>query len=165
MAPNGARVMKELAWEECQYYSSGHCPQHQAIDKAYLIPQLLEPSQMKDAREICAACEKYLHEKRKYRRIKRPLKVVVTNKELKKRIEGTIVDASINGALVKLNKWINFNKDEIVKLQLYTEDKNQNKAKADIINIYGTIKRLVKEKQELVIIFLKEESVKKCANI
>jgi hypothetical protein len=90
---------------------------------------------------------------------------VVTNQELKERIEGTIVDASINGALVKLNKWINFNKDEIVKLQLYTEDKNQNKAKADIINIYGTIKRLVKEKQELVIIFLKEESVKKCANI
>ena len=157
--------MKELAWEKCQYYSSGHCPQHQVIDKAYLIPQLLDPSQIQDAKEICANCEKYLGEKRKYRRIKRPFKVLVTNQEPKKRIEGTIINISMNGALVRLNKWIEFNKDDIIKLQLYTKNKNRNKTKVDIINVYGTIQRLVQEKQELVIIFLHEDSVKKCANI
>jgi hypothetical protein len=43
--------MKEPVWERCHYYCSGQCPEQSTIDKAYLIPQLLKPSQIKAATE------------------------------------------------------------------------------------------------------------------
>lgn len=156
MVANGGGVMEKPAWEKCQSYSSGRCPQHQIIDRAYLIPQLLDSSQLQDAKKICTDCGKYLDEKRKHQRIKRPFEVVITNQEPKKRIKGTIVDVSINGALIRLDQWIDFDKDEIIKLQLYTKDNNVDNKKAKIIYLYGIIKRLAKEKQQLAIIFLKE---------
>ena len=69
--------MKKPAWEKCQYFSEGNCPQHGVIDKAYLIPQLLDTSQMQAAKEICEDCAKYLAEERKYPRIKRPFEAAI----------------------------------------------------------------------------------------
>jgi len=147
--------MKEPVWERCHYYCSGQC----------LIPQLLKPSQLKAATDTCDQCEYYREEKRKYRRVTRPFKVVVSNKEPRKNTQGTIVDVSIDGALIKLDNWINFNKDETVNLQLYANDIVVDEEKTNVINVYGRIKRVTKEKHELAIIFVKQASVKKCANI
>jgi len=135
------------------------------MDKAYLIPQLLKPSQLKAATDTCNQCEYYHEEKRKYRRVTRPFKVVVSNKEPRKNTQGTIVDVSINGALVKLDNWINFNKNETVNLQLYAHDIVIDEEKTDVINVCGRIKRVTKEKHELAIMFVKDASMKKCANI
>ncbi len=157
--------MKEPVWERCHYYSSGHCPEQSTIDKAYLIPQLLKPSQIKAATDTCDQCECYHEEKRKYRRVTRPFKVVVSNKEPRKNTQGTIVDVSINGALIKLDNWTNFNKDETVNLQLYASDRVVDEERTNVINVCGRIKRVTKEKHELAIVFLKHSSVKKYANI
>jgi hypothetical protein len=157
--------MKKPAWEKCQFYSSGRCPQYLTIDKAYLIPQLLDPSDLKAATEICEECATYHDEKRKSQRIARPFKVVVSNKIPRKNIEGTVVDLSMNGVLIKLDNWINFNKDEFVNLQLYSNDMFTNQAKSKVVNLSGRIKRVAKDKQELAIMFMKSASVKKCANI
>ena len=135
------------------------------MDKAYLIPQLLKPSQLKAATDTCNQCEYYHEEKRKYRRVTRSFKVVVSNKEPRKNTQGTIVDVSINGALVKLDNWINFNENETVNLQLYAHDIVIDEEKTDVINVCGRIKRVTKEKHELAIMFVKDASVKKCANI
>lgn len=157
--------MKEPTWERCHYYNSGCCPEHSTIDKAYLIPQLLKPAEIEAANEKCVRCENYLEEKRKYRRIARPFKVVFSNKEPKKSIEGTIVDVTTKGALVKLDNWTNFNKDEVVNLKLYCNESVQDKEEANVVNVSGQIKRIAREKQELAIVFLEDTSVKKCANI
>ena len=157
--------MKEPVWERCHYYCSGQCPEQSTMDKAYLIPQLLEPSQLKAATDTCDQCEYYHEEKRKYRRVTRSFKVVVSNKEPRKNTQGTIVDVSINGALIKLDNWINFNKNETVNLQLYADDVVVDKEKTNVINVCGRIKRVTKEKHELAIMFVKDASVKKCANI
>jgi hypothetical protein len=157
--------MKEPVWERCHYYCSGHCPEQSTMDKAYLIPQLLKPSQLKAATDTCDQCEYYHEEKRKYRRVTRSFKVVVSNKEPRKNTQGTIVDVSINGALIKLDNWINFYKDETVNLQLYANDIVVDKEKTNVINVCGRIKRVRKEKHELAIVFVKDETVKKCANI
>jgi hypothetical protein len=157
--------MKEPVWERCHYYCSGHCPEQSTMDKAYLIPQLLKPSQLKAATDTCDQCEYYHEEKRKYRRVTRSFKVVVSNKEPKKNTQGTIVDVSITGALIKLDNWINFNKDETVNLQLYANDVVVDEEKTNVINVCGRIKRVRKEKHELAIVFVKDETVKKCANI
>ena len=157
--------MKMPAWERCQFYSDGHCPQHVVIDKAYLTPQLLEPSHLQAAIATCEDCEKHLSEKRRYPRIKRPFKVMITNHEPKRMGEGITVDISINAALVKLDQWTDFSKNEVVQLQLHSVDKDQNQTRADTTDLRGIIKRMTTERQELVIVFLKEYSVKKAANI
>ncbi len=135
------------------------------MDKAYLIPQLLKPSQIKAATDTCDQCEYYHEEKRKYRRVTRPFKVVVSNKEPRKNTQGTIVDVSIDGALIKLDNWISFNKNETVNLRFYTNDMVVDEEKINVINVCGRIKRVTKEKHELAIVFVKDASVKKCANI
>jgi len=157
--------MKNAAWEKCHYFSSGRCPEQSAIDKAYLIPQLLELSEIEAATETCEQCEHYNEEKRKYRRVSRPFRVVVSNKEPNKSIEGNIVDVSMNGALIKLDNWMSFDKDETVNLQLQTNDEVENKVKSKTINLRGRVQRITREKQELAIIFVKDTSVKKYANI
>ena len=157
--------MKEPVWERCHYYGSGQCPEQSTMDKAYLIPQLLKPSQLKAATDTCDQCEYYREEKRKYRRVTRPFKVVVSNKEPRKNTQGTIVDVSKDGALIKLDNWTNFNKDETVNLQFYTNDMVVDKEKPNVINVCGRIKRVTKEKRELAIMFVKHASMKKCANI
>jgi hypothetical protein len=157
--------MREPTWEKCHYFSNRRCPEHETIDKAYLIPQLLEPSAIKAANDTCNQCEIYQKEKRRYRRTARPFRVVVSNKKPKGKIEGTIVDVSINGALIKLDTWMHFNKEEIVKLELYYDKVTSDRKKINIINLSGQIKRVAKEKQELAIVFMEDDSVKKCANI
>ena len=157
--------MKEPVWERCHYYCSGQCPEQSTMDKAYLIPQLLKPSQLKAATDTCNQCEYYHEEKRKYRRVTRSFKVLVSNKEPRKNTQGTIVDVSINGALIKLDNWINVNKNETVNLQLYADDLVKDEEKTNVINVCGRIKRATKEKRELAIMFVKDTSVKKCANI
>jgi hypothetical protein len=157
--------MKEPVWERCHYYCSGQCPEQSTMDKAYLIPQLLEPSQLKAATDTCDQCEYYHEEKRKYRRVTRSFKVVVNNNEPRKNTQGTIVDVSINGALIKLDKWSSFNKNETVNLQLYTDDVVVDEEKTNVINVCGRIKRVTKDKLELAIMFVKDASVKKYANI
>jgi hypothetical protein len=157
--------MKEPVWERCHYYCSGQCPEQSTIDKAYLIPQVLKPSQIIAATDTCDQCEYYHEEKRKYRRVTRCFKVVVSNKEPKKNTQGTVVDVSTNGALIKLDNWINFNKDETVNVQLYANDIVVDEKRTNVINLCGRIKRVTKEKHELAIMFVKHPSVKKCANI
>jgi hypothetical protein len=157
--------MKEPTWEKCHYYRSGRCPQNSTIDRAYLIPQLLRASELEAAIDTCDQCEIYHKEKRKYRRIARPFRVVVSNKKAKRNIEGTIVDVSVKGALIKLDNWMHFNKEEMVNLKLYYNKLISDKEEINIVNVSGQIKRVAKEKQELAIVFIKDDSVKKCANI
>jgi hypothetical protein len=157
--------MKEPTWEKCHYYRSRSCPEHTTIDKAYLIPQLLKPSELKAANDICDQCEIYHKEKRKYRRIARPFRVVVSNKKPKRNIEGTIVDVSVKGALIKLDKWIHFNKEQMVTLKLYYNKVISDKEEIKVVNVSGRIKRVAKEKHELAVVFDEDKCVKKCANI
>lgn len=157
--------MKEPTWEKCHYYRSRSCPKHSTIDKAYLIPQLIQPSDLKAAIDTCDQCEIYHKEKRKYRRIARPFKVLVSNKKPKRNIEGTIVDVSVKGALIKLDNWINFNKEQMINLKLYYNKVTSNKEEINVVNVSGQIKRVTKEKQELAVVFVDDDSVKKCANI
>ncbi|MGW8209346.1 MAG: PilZ domain-containing protein, partial [Syntrophobacteria bacterium] len=83
----------------------------------------------------------------------------------KRNIEGTVVDVSVKGALIKLDNSTHFNKEEMVNLKLYYNKLISDKEEINIVNVSGQIKRVAKEKQELAIVFIKDDSVKKCANI
>jgi len=157
--------MNRPTWEKCHYYYTRRCPEHESIDKAYLIPQLLEPSAIKAANDTCDRCEIYNQEKRKYRRIARPLRVVVSNKKPKRQIQGTVVDVSIKGVLIKLDNWVHFNNEEMINLKLYYSKVTSDKEEINIVKVSGQIKRVAKEKRELAVVFVKDDAVKKCANI
>jgi len=157
--------MKESTWEKCHHYSSGRCPESSRIDKVYLIPQLLNISDIEAATKTCEQCGHYQHEKRKYRRVARPFRVVVSNKEPKESITGTVVDVSAKGALVKLDNWVNFDKNEKVNLKLCHNDIIINEERPSFINLSGQVKRVAKEKRELAIVFSESTREKKCANI
>ena len=157
--------MKKPTWEKCHYYYTRRCPEHETIDKVYLIPQLLEPSAIKAANATCDRCEIYHQEKRKYRRIARPLRVVVSNKKPKRQIQGTVVDVSIKGVLIKLDNWVHFNKEEMINLKLYYSKVTSDKEEINIVKVSGQIKRVAKEQRELAVVFVEDGVVKKCANI
>ena len=90
---------------------------------------------------------------------------MVSNKKPKRNIEGTVVDVSVKGALIKLDNWTHFNKEQMVNLKLYYNKVISDKEEINVVNVSGKIKRVAKEKQELAIVFVEDDSVKKCANI
>ena len=157
--------MKKPTWEKCHYYRSRRCPAQSTIDKAYLIPQLLQHSDLRAAIDACDQCEIYHKDKRKYRRTARPFKVVVSNKKPKRNIVGTVVDVSVKGALIKLDNWMDFNKEQMINLKLYYNKATSDKKEINVVNVSGLIKRVAKEKQELAVVFIEDDNVKKCANI
>jgi len=62
--------MENNYWENCSYYESGECPQPEAIDRAFLIPQLLDASEIEATEQIFLNCGKYSDKRRKHPRIK-----------------------------------------------------------------------------------------------
>ena len=61
-----------------------------------------------------------------------------------KKHSGYIVGVSTNGALIKLDNWINLNRDETANLQLDANDIVIDEEKTNEINVCGRIKRITK---------------------
>jgi len=145
--------MGDEYWENCPYAESDECPQSEAIVRAYLIPQLLDPADIDSAKQTCRSCGKYLDQKRKYPRMKRPFQIVLI-KDRQTAIKGNIVDLSEGGALIQLQKWADFEKDEKVLLTIYPSHPTSDKSSHELTKVSGLIKRIEAKRQQLAIIFL-----------
>jgi hypothetical protein len=157
--------MEQPAYEKCQYLASGQCPGKSIIERALLIPQLLDPAQIEDAQRICEKCGQILVERRKAMRVQRPLRVVITRRDQEESLHGTIPDVSSGGALVKLENLPNFHMDEILRLKIYSYNGVSDKSDTDAISVDGAVKRLAENKNEIAIIFVEESSLEKIVNI
>ena len=146
--------MAEDHWEECQYYAAGNCPESLQIliDRAYLLPQLLDSSQIEAAKEACQNCEKL--ERREAPRIEKPLSVVISKNGVNTISEGTIVNVSEGGALIKLEDWANFRKDQTIEFKICYADKSSDQANSIVLNGSAVVKRIARKNQELGIMFL-----------
>jgi len=144
--------MGDEYWVHCPYADSDECPQSDAIVRVSLIPQLLDPTDIDSIKKTCKTCGKYLDQKRKYPRITRPLQVVLTKKG-QKAIKGNIVDLSEGGALIQLQTWADFKKDEKVLLEIYPSPAS-DKSSHESTKVSGLIKRIEVEKRQLAIAFL-----------
>jgi hypothetical protein len=145
--------MGDEYWVNCPYSDSNECPQFDAIVRVSLIPQLLAPTDIDSIKHTCKTCGKYLDQKRKYPRIKRPLKIVLT-KEGQAAIKGNIVDLSDGGALIQLQTWADFKKDEKVLLEIYSSHPASDNSSHESTKVSGLIKRIKSEKRQLAIAFL-----------
>ncbi|MFP3870160.1 MAG: PilZ domain-containing protein [Syntrophobacteria bacterium] len=147
--------MQNSYWENCPYYTSGKCPQPAAIDRAYLIPQLLAPSEVEAAKQICRACGKYLDDKRKYPRIARPLQVILL-RDPGAPLEGDVVNISEGGVLVRLQSWADFDDDEKVVLEIYPQHLPSENTSPSALKLSAQVKRKDAQRKQLAIVFLGE---------
>ena len=147
--------MKDEYWENCPYSESRQCPEPDAIVRAYLIPQLLDPSEIEVIKKLCRTCGKYLNEKRKHPRVIRPFQINL-QKGNGKTIEGDVVNISEGGALIKLQNWADFEKNEKVILEIYPSHGASETVSTSRIKVSGMIGRIEDKEDQLVIIFVKE---------
>jgi len=150
--------MEKPIYEKCHYLSIGECPYKTTIERALLVPQLFDPTQITDAKRLCEKCGQILVETRKAVRVQRPLRVVITRRDQEESFHGTILDVSSGGALVKLENSSNFHMDEILRLKIYSYDGVSDKLDTDATSVDGTVKRLAENKNEIAIAFIIEES-------
>ena len=75
-------------------------------DGVHLISDFIAPSEVAKARQTCLKCGKYLDEKRKYGRLKKPCNAIIHRKTGGAPAEGRVVDVSGVGALMVLNEWV-----------------------------------------------------------
>ena len=147
--------MENNYWENCSYYEGGKCPQPETIDRALLIPQLLDASEIEAIKQICRTCGKYLDQRRKHPRITRPLQIILLRGR-KTALEGDVVNISQSGVLVKLQNWVDFDENETVVLKIYPYRVAAEKNSTATLKISAQVKRIDAEKKELAMIFLSE---------
>ena len=157
--------MEEPIYEKCQYLSSEKCPYKSTIERALLIPQLLDPTQIIDAKRLCEKCGQILVKRRETTRVQRPLRVVITRQDQEESFHGTILNVSSGGALLKLDNLPNFHMDEIFRLKIYSSGGFSDKSNTDAISVDASVKRLDENKNEIAVVFVKESNLEKIANI
>lgn len=148
--------MDDAYWERCPYYAEDECPQSSLVDRVYLIPHLLGPSDIDEVKSICKKCGLYLDEKRKYIRLKKRFKVVLIPDNGDVRLNGEIVNVSGVGALIVLEEWSDFMPDQRVELEIYLRHNTSKEVNAVAIKVTGEIKRINHEDKQVAIMFLKE---------
>lgn len=157
--------MEQPAYEKCQYLSSGQCPYKSTIERALLIPQLLDPTQIIDAKRLCEKCGQIFVERRKAIRVQRPLRIVITRRDQEESFHGTILDVSSGGVLVRLENLPNFHMAEILRLKIYSYSGVSDKSDNDALSVDGSVKRLAENKNEIAIVFVEESSLEQTVNI
>lgn len=148
--------MDEESWEGCPYYAEGECPHSSLVDRTYLIPHLLSAAEVEEVESICAKCGLYLSEKRKYFRLKKPFRVVVTADTGKDKFRGRIVNVSGVGALVTFKDWPDFVVDQEVEIEIYSRWKDSTDLDETVIKVTGEVKRIDAKDKQAAVMFLEE---------
>ena len=158
--------MEGAYWAKCQYYAAGNCWDELRIllDRAYLIPHLLDSSEIEAAKKVCRDCKKL--ERRDSYRIRRPLTVILTSQQPNTRVEGTVINSSATGALVKLKEWIDISNGQVVEVVL-TSTNNDNPGQPSSIAMResGVIKRHSRKRRQVAIMFLNSVDQDQCHQI
>lgn len=157
--------MEHPAYEKCQYLSREQCPYKSTIERALLFPQLLDPTEIADAKRLCEKCSQILVEKRKAIRVQRPLRVIISRQDKEESFHGTILDIGSAGTLVKLENLPNFRINEILHLKIHSYIRVSDKSDNDAISLNGAVKRLDENNNEIAIVFVEESSWEEIVNI
>jgi hypothetical protein len=110
--------MKRHPWQTCCYYADEGCPNRSLIGRAYLIPQLLSRSELAAIKTACADCEVCRQNRRKHRRVQRPLEAVILDKQSGQELHGTTLDVSDRGALIEVGDCNPFQVNREIQLRL-----------------------------------------------
>jgi hypothetical protein len=130
--------MNRYLWERCPYYPDGRCPNRSLIDKAYLIPQILSPSELAAIKTACADCEVCRQDRRKHRRVQRPLEAMILDRQSGEELRGTSLNVSERGALIEIGDFHPFRVNQEIELRLWDEDGSCQSSPAVIKRVEST---------------------------
>ena len=147
-------LMANQPWKICQYFFTEECPNLSFISKAILIPQLLDPYETEILESTCANCETCQDEKRGSLRIRRPLKVFIESKDLKRTAQGSVVNVSSTGALVELDNWLDFRVREKIMMRIYADDHAADHMQARVDKRQSIVKRIIEDKRQIGVMFI-----------
>ena len=145
--------MQDLPWKICQYFFTQECPYQSEISKAILIPQMLGTPEIEYIKNLCENCEKCGDEKRTNLRIKKPLRVAVVDPAVRKSVQGTVLDISSTGALIKLDIWLDVKIGETLELKIYSYAQDKQ-AEVSLRDRRCVVKRLVEKDPHLAVMFM-----------
>lgn len=148
--------MDDAYWERCPFYAEDECPKTSLVDRAYLIPHLLNSSEIGEVREICKKCGLYLNEKRKYIRLRKPFRVAVISDKKGTRLQGKIINVSGVGALIMPDNWSDFPVNQEVELEIYSRPRASKNNDEIVIKVSGVIKRVNDKDKQVAVMFLEE---------
>jgi hypothetical protein len=147
--------MGKKYWEACPFHESGRCPQQAIVSRLLLVPQFLSAMEIATATTFCHTCEKRLGERRRERRVRRPLNgVLLTDEEGPAEVD--ILDLSDGGALVRLRDWVRLHEGEKVCLVIYFPCRAEGRSSPKLVRVEGLITRTAPAKWELAIAFVPE---------
>jgi hypothetical protein len=148
--------MENEYWEYCPYYSEGKCPSSGPIDKAYLIPHVLSSSELDEAKRICRECGKYLHERRKYVRLKKHFDAFLIRTDRHTKFRGRIIDVSGVGALVAVDDLFDLSIGERIMTEVHSHQESCEESDAVTIRAWSEIRRIYDKEKQIAIMFLEE---------
>jgi hypothetical protein len=148
--------MDDAYWERCPFYAEDECPKASLVDRAYLIPHLLDPSEIGEVKEVCKKCGLYLNEKRKYIRLRKPFRVAVISDKKDTRLQGKIVNVSGVGALIMPDNWSDFAVNQEVELEIYSRPRASKNKDEIAIKVSGVIKRVNHKDKQVAVMFLED---------
>jgi hypothetical protein len=142
-------------WEACPFHESGRCPQQATVNRMLVVPQFLSATEIETATTTCETCEKRLGDKRRHRRVRRPLTgVLLTGEEVPTEVD--ILDLSDGGALIRLKDRLRLREGEKVRLVMYFPRETESRSSFELVRVGGLITRNEPAKWELAIAFLAE---------
>ena len=148
--------MDEAFLERCPYYVEDECPHSSLVDRTYLIPHLLSSAEVEEVEAICEKCGLYLSEKRKYFRLKKPFRVLVTTGTGEDKFRGRMVNVSGVGTLVTFKDWPDVVVDQEVEIEIYSRRKDSRDLDETVIKVTGKVKRIDAENKQAAVMFLEE---------
>jgi len=143
------KFVDDAYWERCPFYAEDECAKTDMVDRIYLIPHLLNSSEISEVKEICKKCGLYLNEKRKYIRLRKPFRVAVISDKEGTRLQGKIINVSGVGALIMPDRWSDFAVKQEVELEIYSRPTASKTNDEIVIKVSGVIKRVNDKKNKL----------------
>jgi hypothetical protein len=121
-----------------------------------LIPHLLRPSEIEEAKRVCEKCGLYREERRKYIRLKKRFHVVVFSQRRNVQLHGEIVNVSGVGALIEFEGQSSFALDQKVEVEIYARNIPTKERGAVEIKVSAEIKRIDDRDKHLAVMFSQE---------
>jgi hypothetical protein len=141
--------MKRHLWERCTYYPDGRCPNRSLINRAYLIPQVLSPSELAAIETACADCEVCRQDRREHRRVQWPLDAVILDKQSGEELHGRTLNVSERGALIEIGSCDRLQVNQEIELRLHDGSGSCHSSRA-------VIKRVERIRGTISVFFLVE---------
>jgi hypothetical protein len=116
-----AILLLSFRLQSCKLFRKQKCPYQKEIERVYLIPQLLDPAQLREYENICLPCSEGKEQRRKSQRL--PVSFLVYCQQAEQAsIVGKAYNLSTDGVALKTNYPISKNEKLVMEFLVPNRD-------------------------------------------